>query len=103
MEGSPLERALERIRISYLWQLFGLCGSPEPSCRSPFREDRHPSFSVYEGGRKWKDHATGARGDAADFLAAACKVTRREGCRLLIAMAGNGGTNGSGKIGPASR
>jgi|GEM_PF-6486836 len=30
----------------------------EPN-RSPFREDKHPSFSVYDGGRRFKDHGNG--------------------------------------------
>jgi hypothetical protein len=38
---------------------------------SPFREDRSPSFSVFEDGTRWKDHATGEGGDVFDFIAKA--------------------------------
>ena len=88
---SPLARALARLTISEVWRRLGLPGKPGASCRSPFREDRHPSFSIYDGGRSYRDHGTGEGGDAADFLATACKASRAEGCRLLIAMAGAGG------------
>ena len=56
---SPLQAAKERLLIPDLWQWLNLPGNPGRSCRSPFREDRSPSFSIYADGRKWKDHATG--------------------------------------------
>ena len=47
-------------------------GFPEPrnfrNCNSPFREDRHPSFSVYDNARKWKDYGTGESGNVFDFV-----------------------------------
>jgi hypothetical protein len=75
---SPLEAAKEQLSIPALWQLLNLPGKPARSCRSPFREDRNPSFSIYDGGRKWKDHATGEGGekprlDGDCFRAAACR------------------------------
>jgi hypothetical protein len=44
------------------------------SCKSPFREDNKPSFSVYAHGTRWKDHASGDGGDIFDFyqLATGC-------------------------------
>jgi Toprim-like len=42
---------------------------PDISCRSPFREDNKPSFSVYSSGTKWKDFGTGEGGDVVDFVA----------------------------------
>jgi CHC2 zinc finger len=47
---------------------------PAKLCRSPFRPDQNPSFSVYDEGRKWKDHATGDCGDVIKF------VMRARGC-----------------------
>lgn len=38
------------------------------SCKSPFREDKKDSFSVYDNGRRFKDFATGQHGDTIDFL-----------------------------------
>src|SRR6266478_191314 len=44
---------------------------PAKSCRSPFRDDRSPSFSVYNEGKLFMDFATGERGDVVDFYALA--------------------------------
>jgi len=63
---------------------------PAPSCHSPWREDRNPSFSVYDQGQKWKDHATGDHGDAVDFLAKALDIPAQEAVRRFVEMAGGG-------------
>ena len=87
---SPLEAAKARFPISVLWRILGLPGRTGKSCRSPFRyeEDRHPSFSVYDDDRRWKDHATDEGGDAAAFLAKHLNVSNEEACRRLIEMTG---------------
>src|SRR5258705_6952342 len=64
-----IEEAKTRFTITVLWRMFNLRGDPGSPCRSPFREDRSPSFSVFDDGRRWSDHATHERGDAIDFLA----------------------------------
>ena len=87
---SPLQAAKDRLTIPGLWAMLGLPGKPERSCRSPFREDRNPSFSIYDDGRKWKDHATGEGGDAVDFVAVAFGISNEEACRKLIELAGAG-------------
>jgi hypothetical protein len=38
-------------------------------CSSPFREDRKPSFSVFDDGTYWKDQGTGEQGDVIQFVA----------------------------------
>ncbi len=86
--GITLEEAKDRLTIPSLWVRLDLPGKPATSCCSPFREDRKPSFSVFDNGRKWKDHATGEGGDAADFLAHALGVSPEDGCRKLIEFAG---------------
>jgi hypothetical protein len=63
---------------------------PTLSCQSPWREDRNPSFSVYDQGRKWKDHATGEHGDAVDFLSKALDIPAQESVRRFVEMAGGG-------------
>ena len=85
---TSLELALEQFRLPELWRRLGLAGEPTRSCRSPFREDRHPSFSVFDGGLRWKDHGTGEGGDTVDFIAKAKGCTKSEAARVLIAMAG---------------
>ena len=48
---------------------------PQPhswnSCSSPFREDHHSSFSIFDEGHKWMDHGTDESGDVFDFV---CKA-----------------------------
>lgn len=61
-----------------LWPLLNLPGKPKPACKSPFREERHPSFSIFDGGKAWKDHATGEGGDVIDFVRVARAWTHAE-------------------------
>jgi hypothetical protein len=98
---SPLKAAKERLRISDLWVMLDLPGRPAKSCRSPFREDRNASFSVYHEGRRWKDHATGEGGDEVDFVASACDLSTQDACRKLIDLAGTRKEKGVSP--PASR
>jgi hypothetical protein len=67
-----------RYTIADAWRDEGLPGAPGKSCKSPFREDQHASFSVYEEGRKFKDHGDGAQGDVIDFLALARRCPMEE-------------------------
>ena len=85
---SPIQRAKTLLPIPILWQRLGLPGKPRRSCRSPFRPDRSPSFSVYDGGQHWRDFGTGDHGDAVDFLARAAGCDQHEAARRLIALAG---------------
>ena len=64
LENSPLARAKDRVTIFEVGARYFLAWRPRKSCASPFRADRHPSFSVFDGGRAWKDFATGEHGDA---------------------------------------
>lgn len=86
---SITERALEALRIPELWERLNLPGCPARSCRSPFRADRTPSFSVYAEGRRWKDHATNEGGDAIAFFAAAHEgINRKEAWKAYCILAG---------------
>ena len=88
MNDSPLQAAKERLSIYQIGAMLFPDWKPGKSCKSPFREDRSESFSVYDGGRKWKDFATGKGGDAADFVAMAFGLSPEDGARKLIEMAG---------------
>ena len=97
---SPLEAALDKLLIADVWRLLGLSGNPperDKSVRSPFRDDKHPSFSIFDKGRRWKDHTTGEHGNAADFLAKARGISNGEACREMIRLAGTG-INGNSAI-----
>ena len=78
MNPDSLDEAKQHLRIPELWRMLGLPGEAAKSCRSPFREDTNPSFSVFDDGRKFKDHATGESGDAIDFLARARNLSLAE-------------------------
>jgi DNA primase len=62
------KQARERLSIADAWGMLGLQGEPKASCRSPFREERSPSFSIYNNGTKWKDHGEQLGGDVVAFI-----------------------------------
>ena len=86
---SALEEAKAALNVAEAWHRLGLPGQPSISCRSPFREDRSPSFSVYEDGHRFKDHSTGQTGDVADFVAEALRVSLSDAARWLLDQAGS--------------
>ena len=76
-ERDLFAEAREKFTIADLWSTFGFEGTPRPSCRSPFREDRSASFSIFDGGRAWHDHATGEGGDVIEFIRVALNTDHR--------------------------
>ncbi len=82
-----IAEAMSQFTISVLWRRFNLPGEPTLSCRSPFREDRSPCFSVSEDGLRFIDFATGERGDALDFLAKIKRISNPEALLELLKMA----------------
>ncbi|HAL70688.1 MAG TPA: hypothetical protein DCP71_02835 [Verrucomicrobiales bacterium] len=74
----------QQLRIPQMWLQLGLPGVPGASVKSPFRPDRHPSFSIFAEDLCWKDHATGEGGDVIDFLARACQVDKAEATRQFL-------------------
>lgn len=86
---TPLETAKEKLTIPALWKLLGLPGAPGRSCRSPFRKDRKPSFSVREDGRLFNDFGCPEhKGDAVDFLRIARGLSPADAAREFIRLAG---------------
>jgi hypothetical protein len=83
-----LDAAKARLSIADAWRALGLPGEPRRSCRSPFREDRNPSFSIFADGRGWKDFATGEGGDVVSFVTCATACTDAEAIRRVIELAG---------------
>jgi hypothetical protein len=63
---------------------------PGKTCRSPFREDRRPSFSVFDEGRRYRDFGTGEHGDAVDFLAHARGLSNADAVNEFMRLAGVG-------------
>jgi hypothetical protein len=87
---NALTEAKERVTIPDLWRHFNLPGQPKKSCRSPFRPDKRASFSVYDDGRRWKDHATGDSGNQIAFLEKCTGLTGGAACKAFIEFAGTG-------------
>ncbi len=85
---SPLEAAKARLSIPQLWHLLGLPGRPARSCRSPFRPERHASFSIHDECRRFYDFSTGDHGDAADFVARVFGLSPEDGLRRFLELAG---------------
>lgn len=98
--ASPLEQAKERVSITDAWHMLGLNGEPSKECPCPWREDRKPSFSVFSDGRKFKDFATGERGDVVEFIEKAAGVSKSEAAKMLIAWANTGSAGGAAFVAP---
>ena len=83
-----ITEAKERVSVADLWSRYGYEGTPSRSCRSPFRDERNPSFSVFAGGYAWKDHGTGDGGDLVTFIQFAEGVSNADACRKIVGYAG---------------
>lgn len=59
----------ERLTIPKLWEILQLGPVPRSgqTVASPFRDDRNPSFSIFQNGTAFKDHATDEKGDVIEF------------------------------------
>ena len=98
-----LKAAVKRVTVFELWHLLQLPGTqclPAPINwhqdylgLSPLRKEKSPSFSIFDNGRRWKDHGVNRRGDGADFLAEAMKVSPENAARLLIGISGVNGAH----------
>ena len=88
-----ITEAKARVSIAELWSRYGYEGNPSRSCRSPFRDERNPSFSVFAGGYAWKDHGTGDGGDSVTFIQFAEGVSNAEACRKIVGYAGGNAPN----------
>lgn len=81
----------ERVKI---WDVMKAFGHEAPelckAVRSPLREERHPSFSIFAGGMMAKDHATGEAYDCILLYMALAGCSKHEaivGCGKLAGLA----------------
>ena len=65
---SPLDRAIKAITIPDAWHRLGLLRIPKKSCCVPWRDDKHPSLSIFDDGRRFMDHGTGEGGNVVTFV-----------------------------------
>jgi hypothetical protein len=93
--GDLLKEALARLSVEMLWDHFGYGSRRGNPLKSPFREDKHPSFSIYtdekDRKQKWYDHATGEGGDAFDFYQCATGKSAKDAFVDFVELAGLGG------------
>ena len=85
-----IDEAKARLTIPMIWERLQLPGIPTTSCRSPFREDKHGSFSVSKDGRLFNDFSTGEAGDAVTFLSIATGISPEGAFKRFIELAGGG-------------
>lgn len=77
------ERLRELYRIADAWRDIGFEGQPAISCRCPWRDDKEASFSIYDDGRKFKDHGTGKSGDVFEFVKFSLDVEFKEAAEWI--------------------
>jgi AAA domain/CHC2 zinc finger len=101
---SGITEAKSKLPLPSLMQQLGLREHAKKSARCPFHEDRHNSFSVWQKDDVWfwKCHAGCGEGDEINFLERHRTVSRGDGIKLYLEMAGvNGGTPNKAKLSAA--
>jgi hypothetical protein len=88
LDRSALDAAKQAVTISTAWRALGLIGEPARTCCSPFREERHPSFSISSDGLLWHDFTTGEGGDVVSLVKRATACTDAEAIRRVLDLAG---------------
>jgi hypothetical protein len=97
-EVHELKGSLTRITVYDLWRLIVLPGyrnlpndsRADHSCLSPLRDENKESFSIFNEGRRWKDHGDNTNefnhGDCVDFLMRSTGMDRVVASRIIIAI-----------------
>ncbi len=88
MNPITTEEIKDRLSIEQVGRVLFPAWVSGKSCKSPFRQDRTPSFSVFDNSRAWKDHATGDSGDVISFYEKATGFSFQESLKRLSVMAG---------------
>jgi hypothetical protein len=84
---NSIKDAVRRLPIPVLWARLGLPGRVTDKCcvRSPLRaNDRSPSFSIFDGGARWRDHGTGEAGDSFDLFQKVKKMDAKSAWRPFL-------------------
>ena len=93
--AARIAAAKERVSSHEAWGRLGLPHPPptgKTTVKSPFREDRNPSFSIYlwKGDWQFKDFADSeVRGDVVDFIMLATRCIKRDAIATLLEWAGD--------------
>lgn len=83
----PIHAIKQRLTVHDLWTRLFPQSAPKSTrnfvYHSPFRRDRNASFSLFNGGRSFKDHATNDGGDVIDFACLAFGCSKKEAVKRL--------------------
>jgi len=90
---TPVETIKSKLDVVSLWRRLYPNSAPKSGrnwiYHSPFRADKKPSFSIFAGGQRFKDHATGEGGDVITFAALAYNCSSADAIRRLGAEVGS--------------
>ena len=91
---TPVEKIRTEMPLPRAWKILGLPGQAivNHDMPSPLREDKNPSFRLYQARDhvRWHDHGTGAGGDVIDLWAAVRSITNSEAIADLLRYLGDG-------------
>ncbi len=85
--AEKVQAAKQKIKIPDIWERLGFPGEPRKLGKSPWRPDKHPSFSVFSNGDMFKDQSTGETGDVIIFLEKSCGLSRKDAMHQLVSIA----------------
>jgi DNA primase len=70
---SAIEQIRQNLSIAQAWHVLDLPGIAAKECKSPFRQDKRASLSIYRAadGERYYDHGLGQGGDVINFWAEA--------------------------------
>jgi hypothetical protein len=85
-----IEEARAKLPLPELMREMGYGEFAKSSVKSPFREEKSPSWGIYEKAGRWKflDHGTGEGGDEIDFIEQVENIDRKAAIERFLAMAG---------------
>ena len=96
-----IAQAKEQLSIPELLRCLGHPIVKASSCKVPWREDRKPSGSIYDGGKRFKDFGTGEDFDAIDLVGKITGCSRRDAIETFLQMAGTSAVADSANVSPA--
>lgn len=90
MSADSITRCKVALPLPELWHKLGLRGEPKRSCLSPFRDEKEPSFSVFEqkGMWFWRDHALNIGGDEIDLIVMHSGCDKKDAIKTYHELAG---------------
>ena len=85
-----IEEARAKLPLPELMREMGYGEYAKSSVKSPFRDEKSPSWGIYEKAGRWKflDHGTGEGGDEIDFIEQVENIDRKAAIERFLAMAG---------------